>query len=270
MARATITGVRIIEQSELAAISAGRIPNHVGCIMDGNGRWALSRGGSRSDGHRAAELAVASTVDAALEIGIQWLTLFAFSTENWQRPDDEVEFLMKFDEWLLREDRRTEFNAKGVRIRFAGRLDDARIPAQGREWIRDTEQLTEDNDKLTLCVAFNYGGKSELIDGIRRAAAAGEDLHSLTPERFERYLYIDDMPPVDLIIRTSAEYRVSNFFLWHSAYAEFVFSDTLWPDFRGWHLFSAVREYQSRMSRKGKSVAYSYREAEPSRAGSPS
>ena len=222
--------------------------------MDGNGRWALARDLTRTEGHAAAEFAVVSAVDAALDLGIGWLTVFAFSTENWQRPEGEVAFLMSFDEWLLRENRRKEFHDKGVRIRFVGRTDDERIPQKSRDWIEETEELTRDNDRLNFCIAFNYGGQAEVMDAMLAASQAGEDLATLSEEQFAAYFYEPDMPSMDLVIRTSAESRLSNFFLWHSAYAELVFIETLWPDFRGWHLFSAVREYQSRMRRKGKTI----------------
>jgi len=243
--------VRILEETQLAAVREGEVPDHVGCIMDGNGRWALMRGMVRIHGHQAAEESVVSTVDAALDLGIGWLSVYAFSTENWSRDRAEVSFLMSFDEWLLRRARRDELNEKGVRIRFVGRLDDPQIPQKSRDWLLETEDLTKGNDRLQLCIAFNYGGRAEIVDAVRALAAAGQNLDDLTEEEFAAHLYVPDMPDIDLVIRTSAEHRLSNFFTWHSTYAEFVFTETLWPDFRGWHLYSAVAEYQTRRRRMG-------------------
>jgi len=243
--------VRIIEEAQLATVREGEIPVHVGCIMDGNGRWALMRDMARIHGHQAAEESVVSTVDAALELGVSWLSVYAFSTENWTRDRDEVTFLMSFDEWLLRRSRRDELNDKGVRIRFAGRLDDPQIPQKSRDWLLETEDLTKGNDRLQLCIAFNYGGRAEIVDAVRSLAASGQSIADLTEEEFAGHLYVPEMPDLDLVIRTSAEHRLSNFFIWHSTYAEFVFTETLWPDFRGWHLYSAVAEYQTRRRRMG-------------------
>ncbi len=257
--------MRTLEASQREAVRAGEIPNHIGCIMDGNGRWALMRwsdGGdmdasseahTRVKGHRAAEEAVISTIDAALELGVKWLSVYAFSTENWARDQVEVSFLMSFDEWLLRKERRDELNKKGVRIRFVGRLDDPRIPLRSREWLAETEELTAYNERLTLCIALNYGGRSEIIDAVERLVAlrSTDSTVEIDEAIFSSYMYAADMPDIDLLIRTSGEQRLSNFFPWHSTYAELVFIDTLWPDFRGWHLYSAVAEYQTRRRRKG-------------------
>ncbi|MEN3314973.1 MAG: undecaprenyl diphosphate synthase [Acidimicrobiaceae bacterium] len=243
--------MRIIEEAQFDTVREGEIPTHVGCIMDGNGRWALMRGLIRIQGHQAAEESVVSTVDAALDLGIEWLSVYAFSTENWARDGAEVRFLMSFDEWLLRRARRDELNDKGVRIRFVGRLDDPQIPQKSRDWLLETEDLTKGNDRLQLCIAFNYGGRAEIVDAVRALAAAGQSLADLTEDEFSRHLYVPEMPDIDLVIRTSAEHRLSNFFIWHSTYAEFVFTETLWPDFRGWHLYSAVAEYQTRRRRMG-------------------
>jgi undecaprenyl diphosphate synthase len=248
--------MRIVEEPELPLVRAGVMPRHVGCIMDGNGRWALARNQSRSEGHRAAEAAVTSTVDAALELGIEWLTVYAFSTENWKRPIDEVQFLMRFEEWLFRRPVRDRMIADGVRFRFVGRtgpryegpVDKALVPADTMGYIVETEALSAANSRLNLCIAFNYGGRSEIIDAVNQLIAAG---NPVTEDSFARALYCPDMPDMDLIVRTSAEERLSNFFPWHGAYAELVFTETLWPDFRGWHLYSAVAEYQRRRRRKG-------------------
>lgn len=243
--------MRIIEGAEIPQIRAGEIPRHVGCIMDGNGRWALMREQSRSDGHAAAEESVVSTVNAALDLGVQWLTVYAFSTENWSREPAEVEFLMSFDEWLLRKERRDELNEKGVRIRFVGRLDDERIPPRSHDWLRETESMTADNTKLNFCIAFNYGGRAEILHAVRSLVDDGVGSEKVSEETLAARFYEPEMPDMDLVVRTSAEERLSNFFPWHATYAEFVFSETLWPDFRGWHFYSAVAEYQVRRRRMG-------------------
>ena len=229
------------------------IPAHVAVIMDGNGRWARRRGLKRTDGHAAGEEALFDTVDGALDLGLEWLTVFAFSTENWRRPIDEVRFLMGFNERLLLE-RRDELHERGVRVRFIGRRA-GRVPARIRRRIEETEELTRRNRTLTLTFAFNYGGRAELADASRaiaRDAAAGR----LDPERVDertlrRYLYAPDMPDPDLLVRTSGEYRISNFLLWELAYAELVFTDVLWPDFRRGDLVAAIAEFQRRERRFG-------------------
>jgi len=229
------------------------VPKHVAVVMDGNGRWAQRRGLKRTDGHAAGEEALFDTVEGALAAGIQWLTVFAFSTENWRRPLDEVRFLMRFNEGLLVR-RRDELNDMGVRVRFVGRRG-GRVPARVRRRIEESEQLTARNKKMTLAIAFNYGGRAELVDAARALAhevAAGQ----LAPDKIDekamaRHLYAPSMPDVDLLVRTSGEYRISNFLLWELAYAELIFTDVLWPDFRRADLFAAVREFQQRARRFG-------------------
>ena len=161
---------------------------------------------------------------------------------------------MSFDEWLLREERRTEFHKKGVRIKFLGRIPDERIPQKSLDWINETTELTKNNTRLNFNIAFNYGGRAEIVDAVRQLLSAGVDPESVDEHSFAKMLYDPELPDMDLVIRTSAEERLSNFFPWHAAYAEFVFTETLWPDFRGWHFYSAVREYQWRMRRKGSST----------------
>lgn len=229
------------------------IPRHVAIVMDGNGRWAQRRGLRRTDGHAAGEQALFDTVQGALDIGLEWLTVFAFSTENWRRPVDEVRFLMGFNESLLLR-RREELNERGVRVRFIGRRR-GRVPARLRRRFEETEALTARNRGMTLTFAFNYGGRAELADAARavaRRVAAGE----LDPEKVDervlaRHLYAPDMPDPDLLVRTSGEYRISNFLLWQLAYAELCFTDVLWPDFRREHLFEAIDEFQRRERRFG-------------------
>jgi len=194
-------------------------PKHVAIVMDGNGRWAQRRGLKRTDGHAAGEEALFDAVEGALEIGLEWLTVYAFSTENWRRPLDEVRFLMNFNERLLVA-RRDELHGKGVRVRFIGRRG-GRVPGRVRKRIEETEALTAGNRRLTLTFAFNYGGRAELVDAVReiaRSAAAGR----LDPDRIDertvhRHLYTPDMPDPDLMVRTSGEHRISNYLLWQVA-----------------------------------------------------
>lgn len=230
-----------------------RIPRHVAIVMDGNGRWAQRRGLKRTEGHTAGEAALFDTVEGALEIGLQWMTVYAFSTENWRRPVDEVRFLMQFNESLLLR-RRDELDERGVRVRFIGRRG-GRVPRRVLRHITDTETLTARNRRMTLTFAFNYGGRAELTDAMR---AIGDEVLAgrLDPGRIDeraiaRHLYAPDMPDPDLLVRTSGEYRISNYLLWESAYSEFVFTDVLWPDFRRGHLFDAIAEYQRRERRFG-------------------
>jgi undecaprenyl diphosphate synthase len=241
--------VRIIESSQIDLVRSGEIPNHIGVIMDGNGRWAQMRDLSRSEGHAAAEAAVVATVDACLDLGVRWLTAYAFSTENWTRDQEEVAFLMRFDEWLLRKERRIELRDKGVQVRFIGRIDDERIPPDSRAWLTETMEMTAHNDRLVLAIAFNYGGRAELVDAVNSLMAAG--VGPVDEQQLHDALYASDMPEMDLVFRTSSEHRLSNFFPWHASYAELVFPDTLWPDVREWHIYSAVAEYQQRRRRRG-------------------
>lgn len=231
-----------------------KLPKHVAVVMDGNGRWAKQRHLPRTDGHRAGEEAVARAVDAALELGIPFLTLYAFSTENWRRPASEVRFLLNDTERFVRM-RRDEFNAKGVRMRWIGRRE-RRIPKRIQAQIDESIAMTKNNSRMTLTVAFNYGGRAEIADAARRVAeevAAGElDPHRVTERTLGARLYDPELPDVDLFVRTSGEERISNYLLWQTAYAELVFLPVLWPDFSREHLFEAVREYQRRERRLGR------------------
>jgi undecaprenyl diphosphate synthase len=234
-------------------IDPERIPRHVAIVMDGNGRWAKRRGLRRTDGHSAGEEALFDTVEGALDLGLRWLTVYAFSTENWRRPLDEVRFLMTFNEGLLLR-RRDELHERGVRVRFAGRRG-GRVPNRLLRRIDEAEALTRRNRRLTLVIAFNYGGRAELADAARSIAAEAAE-GRLDPKKVDervlaRHLYLPDAPDPDLLVRTSGEYRLSNYLLWQLAYAELFFTDVLWPDFRREHLFDAVREYQSRERRFG-------------------
>jgi undecaprenyl diphosphate synthase len=230
-------------------IDPARLPVHVGIVMDGNGRWAQRRGLPRTEGHRAGEEALFDAVEGALELGIPWLTVYAFSTENWRRPADEVRFLINFNTDILRR-RRDELHERGVRITFAGRRD-WRVP---RRLVREMDAsvaLTARNRRMTLTIAFNYGGRAEIVDAARAIVAAGVPAERIDERTIARHLYVPGMPDCDLVVRTSGEHRISNFLLWELAYAELVFCDVLWPDFRRVHLFEAVREFQRRQRRFG-------------------
>jgi undecaprenyl diphosphate synthase len=217
--------------------------------MDGNGRWAERQGLPRTEGHAAGEAALLDTVEGALDLGIEWLTVYAFSTENWRRPADEVKYLMGFNEALLIR-RRDELHEKGVRMRAIGRRD-WRVPRRVQRRIDEAAELTRHNRRMTLTMAFNYGGRAEIIDAVRAMVDDGVPADKITEKRLRRYLYDPEMPDPDLVVRTSGEYRISNFLLWELAYSELVFTDTLWPDFRREHLFEAVREFQRRDRRFG-------------------
>jgi undecaprenyl diphosphate synthase len=231
---------------DLSEIDLSRVPNHMACVMDGNGRWATERGLKRTDGHSAGEEALLDAVHGALDLGVEWLTVYAFSTENWRRPTDEVRFLMKFNESLLVR-RSHELNDLGVRIRFIGRRD-WRVPRRLIRRMDESIELTKNNAKLTLTIAFNYGSRAEIDDAANAVVGSGE---ALTEKSLAARLYDPEMPEVDLWVRTSGEHRISNYLLWQSAYAELVFIDTWWPDFRREHVRDAVREFQQRDRRFG-------------------
>lgn len=233
-------------------IDRSRVPRHVGIVMDGNGRWATQRGLPRTDGHAAGEAAMFDTVQGGVAVGLGYLTMFAFSTENWNRPRPEVAFLMGFNRGLLRR-RRDELHDMDVRIRFLGRRD-ARVPRSVLAEMDASEQLTADNRGMTLSIAFNYGGRSEVVDAVRRILADRDEGRlegEVTEATIAERLYEPDVPDPDLIIRTSGEERLSNFLLWRAAYSELYFTPVLWPDFNREHLFEAIRDFQKRSRRFG-------------------
>jgi undecaprenyl diphosphate synthase len=231
------------------ALDLSRVPAHVACVMDGNGRWASARGLPRTEGHTAGEISLFDVVKGALAIGVKWLTLYAFSTENWRRPTDEVRFLMGFNESLLIR-RRDELNDMGVRVRFAGRRD-WRVPRRVLRRMDEAVELTKGNRDMTITFAFNYGGRAEIVDAVKELVASGIAADKVDEKAIRRHLYYPDMPDPDLVIRTSGESRISNFLLWEIAYSELVFTDVLWPDVRRRHLYEAVIEYQHRVRRFG-------------------
>jgi undecaprenyl diphosphate synthase len=221
--------------------------------MDGNGRWAKLRGLPRTEGHAAGEDALWDTVKGAVEVGVKWLTVYAFSTENWSRPPSEVRYLMNFNRGLLQR-RRDELHAMNVRIRFIGRRD-WRVPRSVLKEIRIAEELTAANTGTTFTIAFNYGGRVEIVDAVRQIAREAAD-GTLKPDRIDAStiasrLYATDTPDPDLLIRTSGEMRISNFLLWEVAYSELWFTPIFWPDFNREYLFEAIRDYQKRDRRFG-------------------
>ena len=228
------------------------VPQHVAVIMDGNGRWAAERGLPRTAGHTQGEHSLFDVVEGAIQIGVKAISAYAFSTENWSRSPEEVRFLMGFNRDVIRR-RRDEMYELGVRVRWAGR--EPRLWRSVVKELRIAEELTADNDVLTLTMCVNYGGRAEVADtarAIARDVASGR----LNPQRidertFAKYLYVPDLPDADMVWRTSGEQRLSNFMLWQAAYAEMVFSDVLWPDVDRRDLWRAIETYASRDRRYG-------------------
>lgn len=237
------------------AIPKDLVPRHVAIVMDGNGRWAKQRGLPRTAGHEAGEASLLDCVHGALELGIGWLSAYAFSTENWKRSPDEVRFLMGFNRDVIRR-RRDEMNDLGIRIRWAGRRP--RLWKSVISELEEAERLTARNRRLTLTMCVNYGGRAEIVDAASRIAAEVKarrlDPDKISEKTFATFLDEPDMPDVDLFVRSSGEQRISNFLLWQSAYAEMVFLDTLWPDFDRRHLWQACEVYASRDRRYGGAV----------------
>lgn len=229
---------------------------HVAIIMDGNGRWAKARGLPRTAGHKKGVDAIRRVIAAARELGVRYLTLFGFSSENWRRPADEVGELMRLLRFYLRSEI-AELHRNGVRLRIIG--DRERLAPDIVQLIEAGEERTAGNDGLTVMVALSYGGRQEIVDAARRLAAdavAGRlDPAAIDETAFAARLYAPDVPDPDLLIRTSGEKRVSNFLLWQAAYAEFLFTDTLWPDFEKSDLEAAIDEYNRRERRFGATTA---------------
>jgi undecaprenyl diphosphate synthase len=227
------------------------VPDHVAIVMDGNGRWANARGLPRNQGHAAGEQALFDTVEGALDAGISWLTVYAFSTENWRRPASEVSFLMNFNQSLLVR-RSHELHERNVRIRFIGRRD--RVPPHVRRRMEEAEELTAADTRMTLAVALDYGGRDELVRAVRRLVddvKAGRGPRRVDERAIAERLDEPAMPDVDLLIRTAGERRLSNFLLWQLYYAEVYFTQLCWPDFNRQELFAALRDYQGRRRRFG-------------------
>ena len=240
-----------------AAEPAGETgPRHVAIIMDGNGRWAQARGLFRTAGHRSGIEAVRRTVEAAGDLGVEYLTIFGFSSENWRRPLEEVEELMLLLRLYLRSEI-ADLHRNGIKLRVIG--DRSRLASDIVNLIERAETLTAGNEALNLTVALSYGGRQDVVEAARRLALEAKagrlDPASLDVDMFSRALWTAELPDPDLVIRTSGEQRISNFFLWQSAYAELVFTDTLWPDFSRSDLEHAIREFRRRERRYGAVVS---------------
>ena len=232
-----------------ASIERVSVPHHVAIVMDGNGRWAQRRGLPRTAGHGAGEEALLDATYGALAVGVKALTVYAFSTENWRRPVDEVRYLMNFNRGIL-ERHRDGLNEDGVRIIFSGRRD-WRVPKRVLASMDDAAELTKRNRTMTLNIAFNYGGRAEIVDAVARLVADGVPSNKVDEKAIRSRLYHPELPDPDLVVRTSGEYRISNFLLWEMAYSELVFTDVLWPDFRREDLYRAIEEFQNRERRFG-------------------
>lgn len=248
-------------------IQAETIPRHVAVIMDGNGRWAERRGLDRVQGHRAGIEAVRATVRAAHELGVRFLTLYAFSTENWSRPRGEVDALMGLLEHYLAAELE-ELDRNGIRLRAIGRLE--RLPELARVKLKEALERTRDNSEMTVVFALSYGGRTEIADAARKLARDVEsgklDPEQIDEKTFGAYLYDPELPDPDLLIRTGGEARVSNFLLWQIAYAELHVTEVMWPDFRKNDLVEAVWDYQQRERRYGLTSAQVQRGGKESEA----
>jgi undecaprenyl diphosphate synthase len=240
--------LRRILRRRRPALEPGDVPRSVAIILDGNGRWAEQRGLPVEAGHQEGTRALRRTVEAAVDLGIESLAVYAFSTENWLRPPPEVDSLMEiFRETINRE--LPDLAEQGVRTRFIGRRD--RASEELRERMAALERETASRDRLQLWIAFDYGGRAELADAVRRLMASGVESEEVDEDVLAVYLYAPDMPDPDLVIRTSGELRISNFLLWQIAYSELVFVETYWPDFGEEDLRRAVAEYAGRRRRFG-------------------
>ncbi|MDI6807998.1 MAG: isoprenyl transferase [Candidatus Eisenbacteria bacterium] len=234
-------------------LKAGNLPRHIAVIMDGNGRWARKRALPRIAGHRAGRKAVREVVEGCVELGIEFLTLYTFSRENWSRPANEVNALMRILERVLREERE-ELKEQNVRLAVLGRIED--LPPASRRVVLETVEYLSGCTGMILNLALSYGGRREIVDAARKlseSVLAGKMRPSrIDEETFRMFLYNGALPDPDLLIRTSGEMRISNFLLWQLAYSEMWITDVLWPDFRKKHLFQAIAEYQKRERRFGK------------------
>lgn len=238
--------------TKMTQIDKSRIPAHIAIIMDGNGRWAKQHSLGRVAGHKKGVEAVRNTVTACREIGVKYLTLYAFSAENWNRPSREVSALMRLLEKFLRLEIKT-LQKNNIRLSAIGNLDS--LPEGVLNTLNEVIGLTSGNSEMTLILALSYGGRDEILNAVKRIAgdsAAGKlDAASLTKKNISDYLYTEGIPDPDLLIRTSGEYRISNFLLWQTAYTEFYFTDVLWPDFQKEDLLRAISDYQKRERRFG-------------------
>ncbi len=229
-------------------IPPGNVPAHIAIVMDGNGRWALSRGLPRLAGHRAGTENLRRIIEACIEFGVQYLTIYAFSTENWGRPEDEVQGLMKIIEHVI-DSELEQLHDQGVQLRHIGRLD--RLKPGLRKKVLHAVEYTQNNTTLVLCVAFNYGGRDEIVCAIQHMIQDGVKAEDISEALVSDYLFTAGVPDPDLIIRTSGELRGSNFLIWQGAYSEWYFPATYWPDFDKEELRRAIEEFNRRERRYG-------------------
>lgn len=241
------------EQELLDAIDTTKTPNHIAVIMDGNGRWAKAKGFMRTIGHERGAEVIENVVTACSDMGVKYLTLYAFSTENWNRPKLEVKTLMRLLVYNLKKEV-DQFIEKGVRLNTIGNID--MLPSSVKKQLLEVIERTKNNDTITLTLALSYGGREELIHGVKEICAKVKNniisVENIDEVVINEHLYTQNLPDVDLLIRTSGEQRISNFLLWQIAYAELYFTDVLWPDFKKEHLFEAILNYQQRERRFGK------------------
>ncbi|MGE5123505.1 MAG: isoprenyl transferase [Acidobacteriaceae bacterium] len=230
------------------AVLPDKIPTHIGIIMDGNGRWALARGLPRMAGHRAGTENLRRIIEACIEFGIKYLTIYAFSTENWGRPTEEVQGLMRIFENVI-DSELQELRDQGVRLRHIGRLD--RLRPSFKKKVLQAMEYTKDNDRLILNIAFNYGGRDEIVCAIQSMIHDGVKAEEVSDDLVSKYLFTAGVPDPDMIIRTSGELRGSNFLIWQGAYSEWYFPATFWPDFDRQELLKAIEEYSQRERRYG-------------------
>ena len=240
-------------QEILEKIDKNNLPKHVAIIMDGNGRWAKSRGEERTFGHKSGVTSVRNAISACDKVGIEYLTLYTFSTENWNRPSDEVNTLMSLlSETLLEE--AEELFSKGIRLHVIGEIE--KLPYLVKEQLLNVVDLTKNNTKSNLVLALSYGSQREILNAVKEIAQEVKEgkisTEDINEKLFENHLYTKDLPPVDLLIRTSGEVRISNFLLWQIAYAELQFLDIFWPDFQEDHLYQCIINYQNKERRFGK------------------
>lgn len=230
-----------------------KIPAHIAIIMDGNGRWAKERNLPRYFGHRAGVESVREVVRSCAKLGVKYLTLFVFSTENWERPKREVNALMNLLKKLLKSEAK-ELNENNVRVKAIGQIE--RLPSEVRKNLEELLSLTKDNTGLTLVLSLSYGGRQEILDAVRKILENRIRPENLDEKEFRRFLYDPEIPDPDLLIRTGGEYRISNFLLFQSAYTEFYFTPTLWPDFREKDLLLAIEDYKKRKRRFGRVLEF--------------
>ena len=224
------------------------IPKHIAIIMDGNGRWAKEKGKLRVEGHKKGAENIEKIIDYSIKLGVKYLTVYAFSTENWKRPEVEVKALMKlFAKYL--DDKKEELKKQGVKLLVTGTEEN--IPSKLLKKIRDTEEYLSDCDQITFNIAFNYGGRKEIVDGINKILKENRGNKEINEEEFKKYMYRPEIPDPELVIRTSGEFRVSNFLLWEIAYSEFYVTNVYWPDFDEREYDLAIASYNKRDRRFG-------------------